>query len=133
MNNISQHLFVPLTQKYDKNGYFSNSGVFTASNAYSTYPIQDYPQSPLINMVQLFNDGVGIKLRTWRSYPVNLQAVTSYGELVPTYLRNDVVRYCSTDLAGEYAVKLLFWKEPVSAVSALNMTVQPIDIDTELI
>lgn len=114
---------MPLSQKLAEKGYYGASGSFistgsTAQN-YRSYPKLEYPQSPLVNIFQTFNNYANNKLRTWSSTTTSSQNSTAYnGEYKSiTPLTDDVMVYTNADWKDDYWVRLIMWKQSVDALS----------------
>jgi len=106
--NISQHCFMPLTQKNAELGYYNSSAQLVSSELYRSYPIQTYPVTPLISWYQAFSDVVNTKLRTWSSNSTTSQTTNTYeASLGP--LTANVVKWTGADGPDQYNVMLFYF------------------------
>lgn len=131
--NVSQHCFVPLTQKDSRKGYYNASGIFVSNGNYSSYPILHYPLTPTVNSFQTFENFATIKLRSWTTLTPNANSGTAYSVESNTVnkLNSTVKSWTAPGAAGDYSVRLLMLALPVDSLSSVNLSVTP--IDTELI
>lgn len=128
---ISQHLFMPLVAKELELGYYNSNGSRQSSGTaylnYRTYPLMTYPCTPLFNVGQIFAYYPTVKLRTWTSTTASSQNQYSFSpEPANVFaIGNKVSLWTSSDYKDDYQVKVLFWKEPVSASRLQNITIIP--------
>lgn len=115
--NISQHVFMPLSQKRPELGYYNQSGVLvttgsTAQN-YRSYPILEYPTTDLVTRFLTLNNYSGTKLRTWSTVPPTSQSTKAFNVEYNSVssLVDDMLSYTSADYKDDYWIRLLFWKQ----------------------
>lgn len=124
MNNISQHLFVPLEQLYFRHGYWAASGSFQANQLYNTYPVMDYPNKSVVNVVYSLSDTTSSKLRYWTSTTQSSQTNRlSYVPYLELEELSDMTLFAPVQLADEYAVKSVYFYLPQSVLPVAAPTV----------